>query len=39
MEKARKVKEPLAKKLAEDPSFLDKMRREVEDLTALLAAM
>jgi hypothetical protein len=39
MEKARKVREPLVKKLAEDPGFLTKLREEVEALTQQLAAL
>ncbi|KXZ56656.1 hypothetical protein GPECTOR_1g591 [Gonium pectorale] len=38
-EKAAKVREPLSKKLAEDPAALDKMRAELEELRAQLAAM
>jgi len=38
-EKARKVREPLAKKLAEDPGFMDKLAHEVEELSAQVAAL
>ncbi|KAG2499369.1 hypothetical protein HYH03_002944 [Edaphochlamys debaryana] len=38
-EKAAKVREPLAKKLAEDPGALDKMRAELEELRQQLAAL
>lgn len=39
MDKVRKVREPLVKKLAEDPAFLEKMKGEVEELTRQLAAL
>jgi len=39
VDKVRKVREPLLKKLAEDPSFLEKMQAEVAVLTAQLAAL
>jgi hypothetical protein len=39
MEKVRKVREPLAKKLAEDPEFLAKLRQEVDALAQQLAAL
>lgn len=38
-EKAAKVREPLAKKLAEDPAALDKMRAELQELQQQLAAL
>eukprot|EP00198_Chlamydomonas_reinhardtii_P013988 XP_001703325.1 predicted protein [Chlamydomonas reinhardtii] len=38
-EKAAKVREPLSKKLAEDPAALDKMKAEVEELRQQLAAL
>ncbi|KAG2442848.1 hypothetical protein HXX76_002927 [Chlamydomonas incerta] len=38
-EKAAKVREPLSKKLAEDPAALDKMKAEVEELRKQLAAL
>jgi len=38
-EKAKKVREPLAKKLAEDPQFLETLGREVAELTAQVAAL
>lgn len=38
-EKAAKVREPLSKKLAEDPQALNKMRSEVEDLRRQLEAL
>uniref|UniRef100_A0A383W906 cysteine--tRNA ligase n=1 Tax=Tetradesmus obliquus TaxID=3088 RepID=A0A383W906_TETOB len=39
LEKARKVREPLTKKLAEDPNALAAMEAEVAELTAQIAAM
>ncbi|GLC35821.1 hypothetical protein PLESTB_000497800 [Pleodorina starrii] len=39
VEKAAKVREPLTKKLAEDPDALAKMRAEVEDLRKQLEAL
>eukprot|EP00879_Flechtneria_rotunda_P018102 GHRR01018980.1.p1 GENE.GHRR01018980.1~~GHRR01018980.1.p1 ORF type:complete len:272 (+),score=128.34 GHRR01018980.1:970-1785(+) len=39
LEKARKVREPLAKKLAEDPQALKTLRAEVQQLSQQLAAM
>ncbi|KAF8056247.1 CARS1 [Scenedesmus sp. PABB004] len=39
LEKVRKVREPLAKRLAEDPNALAALEAEVADLTAQLAAM
>lgn len=39
MEKALKVREPLAKRQAEDPGVLDKLRDEVAELTQQLAAL
>ncbi len=39
LEKARKVREPLTKKLAEDPKALDTMAAEVEALQQQLAAL
>lgn len=38
LEKALKAREPLAKKLAEDPGFLQVLQAEVEALQAQLAA-
>ncbi|EFJ42921.1 hypothetical protein VOLCADRAFT_119246, partial [Volvox carteri f. nagariensis] len=38
-EKAVKVREPLTKKLAEDPQALDSMRAELEDLRKQLEAL
>jgi hypothetical protein len=37
MEKARKILEPLSKKLAEDPDFMSKLSLEVDDLNAQIA--
>lgn len=39
MDKARKLREPLAKKLAEDAAFLPKLQAEVDALAAALAAL
>ncbi|KAI8470955.1 MAG: hypothetical protein J3K34DRAFT_419036 [Monoraphidium minutum] len=39
MDKARKLREPLAKRLAEDAAFLPKLQAEVEDLARQLAAL
>lgn len=39
LEKARKVREPLTKKLAEDPQALTALAAEVEQLQQQLAAM
>jgi septal ring factor EnvC (AmiA/AmiB activator) len=39
LEKARKVREPLTKKLAEDPNALAALEAEVAELTAQIAAM
>lgn len=39
MEKARKVRDPLTKKLAEDPQALQAMAAEVEQLKQQLAAL
>jgi septal ring factor EnvC (AmiA/AmiB activator) len=39
LEKARKVREPLTKKLAEDPNALAALEAEVAHLTAQIAAM
>lgn len=39
LEKARKVREPLTKKLAEDPQALQTMAAEVEALQQQLAAL
>ncbi len=38
-EKAAKVREPLTKKLAEDPAALDRMRAELGELQQQLAAL
>jgi len=39
LEKARKVREPLTKKLADDPHALQAMAAEVEQLQQQLAAL
>lgn len=39
MDKVRKLREPLTKKLAEDPGFLDKMRAEAAELARQLEAL
>jgi cysteinyl-tRNA synthetase len=39
LEKARKVREPLTKKLTEDPNALAALEAEVAELTAQIAAM
>lgn len=39
LEKARKVREPLTKKLADNPQALQEMASEVEQLRQELAAM
>jgi hypothetical protein len=39
LEKLRKAREPLTKRLAEDAGFLGQLREEVEVLTQQLAAL